>query len=366
MAHELRNADKQQGRAMAWHGLTEVIPQLTLSSPELFLRNWDVEPLTATFRAKDGKMFKMTDDEGKKLVEWEALVVRPSAADIEAVAMGAAPSEGSGLLTAPLFVSTPYDTGTYTPLPNSKFLDIIAKTLEELGIGDAVASCGSVFDRRRVFVSIPLPGMEAETLGERVFENYLNLVNSFDMSCHFMANTSNICTVCNNTFTANLHAGGCMIKHTKNMFDRLDTLPDVIAEALTVQKQFANDFLILAGQEAKVADVENLFAGFLVGQGGLSTRSANTIKRLMELFAKGAGNKGETYADAFSAVTDYYSHESAGGESPMKQFQSSEFGSGANKKRDFMAVVIDNKARKAAIATGKDALKAYREKEAAE
>jgi uncharacterized protein (DUF736 family) len=65
---------------------------------------------------------------------------------------------------------------------------------------------------------------------------------------------------------------------------------------------------------------------------------------LTGLFNGGAGNNGETLLDAFSAVTDYYSHESSGGEDQpgfrTKQYLSSEFGSAAKKKQDFFRTLF--------------------------
>jgi len=67
------------------------------------------------------------------------------------------------------------------------------------------------------------------------------------------------------------------------------------------------------------------------------------------LFQRGAGNNGETLLDAFSAVTDYYSHESSGGaDQPgfrMKQTISSEFGSASRKKQDFFNALFYSKAK---------------------
>jgi hypothetical protein len=74
-------------------------------------------------------------------------------------------------------------------------------------------------------------------------------------------------------------------------------------------------------------------SGFMTGEKRkLSTRAGNTVERLGELFVRGAGNRGETMLDCFSAVTDFYSHESSGGENRLKQLASSEFGAGANAK----------------------------------
>ena len=76
----------------------------------------------------------------------------------------------------------------------------------------------------------------------------------------------------------------------------------------------------------------------------VSTRRENQVNRLTELFRTGKGNNGRDRSDVFGAVTDYYSHESAGGlENPWKQFESSEFGSGFTfKDRAFATLQSDD------------------------
>lgn len=321
MSHEIRQHDLQQGRTMAWHGLTDIHPDLSLSHPEFFLKKWDVEEVSVAIRRK-GQFVKMPG-------AWSTLLVDLNAGKVNA--------EGKEEELNPLFVSPPFDRETYTPLPNREFLRLIGESLKGLGLSDGVESAGSVFDRRRVFASILLPGMEEQELGHRKFRNFLNFLNSFDQSTPFLANTSNVCTVCNNTFTANLSAGGTLVKHTKNMPERLAKLPDVISEALTVHREFANDFLSLESVTLGKDDAESLFAAFVVANGGLSTRAHNTVARLVQLFGNSSvGNRGQTLADVFSALTDYYSHESSGGDDRLKQFESSEFGSGMRSKQEAM------------------------------
>jgi hypothetical protein len=132
------------------------------------------------------------------------------------------------------------------------------------------------------------------------------------------------------------------VRHTKNAAFKLPALANLIDKAIGVQGEFALAMDKLA--KVKVSKPEPLFAGFLARDvvdtsKGLSTRSQNITTRLVELYSKGAGNRGENLADAFSAVTDYYSHESSGKENRMKQLVSSEYGSGQNAKADFWAIV---------------------------
>lgn len=304
---------------MAWHGLTEINKELTLTSPDLWLRRWEVTPVKIVAMKDDGTV---VTPEGQN---WQALV-----------------TEQELVGPSPLFVSTPFNRDTYTPLSNAEFIRIVSESLSAAGIPDTVESCGSVFSRRRVFLSIPVPGGEEFEAGERRFRGFLNFVNSFDGSCEFGVIYSNICIVCNNTFSANLDVGGCFIPHTKNMAARLVGVPNIVSAAMAIQEKFRVDFLKLAGREVSIREARALFASFLSKDSAvsLSTRSFNQAERLVSLFVRGAGNKGENLADFFSAGTDLYTHESAG-EDKAKQFQSSEFGSGAQSKRELLSFCRD-------------------------
>lgn len=319
MSHQILHFDSQFGREQAWHGLTIVNPELSLNDPDFYLKTWDVKQATAKFFCGSEEINFVTGGETDVDTETSAKMLY-------------VPTEEGNLSVSGVYGDS------YTPLTNEKFLSIICASLDASGLPYDVESCGSVFNRRRTFVSIPLHGLTKFESGEREFKAYLNFQNSFDGSCAFLANTSNICTVCNNTFTANLREGGALIKHTKNMLDRLENLPEVIAEAINVQKEFSNDFLRLHSLEVST-DHANMLAVSFLASGKLSTRAYNMSERIVELFKSGRGNSGKTYADLFSAFTDYYSHESAG-ENPDKQFVSSEFGSGASKKREAMSFLL--------------------------
>ncbi len=348
MSHEIKTYDEQHGREMAWHDLTKVNPLLSLDAPDFYLRSWDVRAVNIAATDDNGAVIPLGDE------KWQALMVQDAK------------------LESPLFVSTPFDS-SYVPLSNGMFLDTIGQALQKAGLSFDVESTGSVFNRRRVFVSIKLPGGETFKVGRRQFKAYLNFLNSFDGSVPFLANTSNVCTVCNNTFMMNIRAGGCFVKHTRNMLAKLENLPEVVAESLKSQKEFSGDMLAFSKEAISSDHAKSLIAAFLASDGRnfaperlgempLSTRTFNQTERIHSLFQTGAGNEGKDMADLLSGFTDYYSHESAG-QNRLKQFASSEFGDGARSKAQsrkyLLGLGTTKKAMRDTLAVGNRLLHEY-------
>lgn len=319
MSHEITAIDKQQGTFQAWHGLTEVIPDLSLDSS--WLAGWDVvsRPLFI----------------GENIATPYSLL---TASDNPAIQIG-----------------VPF-TESYSVISNKEFLDVIRESL--VGIdGIKLVSIGSVCGRNRTFASFEIDAA-LHKVGDREFKQYWTVLNSFDKSSVFADVFSNVCTVCNNTFRMNLENSGKAdrVKHTKFAKRKLLDIPAKVNAALGAAAEFNRIFTQLEDTPVKVDTAERIFAGFLGGGEEMSTRAVNTVGRLVNLFQVGAGNRGETLGDVFSAVTDYYSHESSGGDDKMKQWVSSEFGVAADKKAEFLPLISNAGERIKLIQAGKKSL----------
>lgn len=322
MAHRIGEYDKQQGIEQAWHGLTEVVPAISLE--DNWLTKWDVAPVVLEKRGKPSRHSVL------------------EATDIPDLEIGKA-----------------YVADTFKPVDNKAFLELVRASIS--GTAHTVVSVGSVRNRGRVFLSIKLNGMETFEAAGRKFSAFLNFGNGHDKSSVLWVNTSNICTVCDNTFTCNLFsvenkdkAGiqgddvSVAKRHTKNVVMRLPDLANLIDKAVGVQGEFQATFERMNTLAVSVPTAKSLFAGF-VGRKvadldkGLSTRASNTVDRLVSLFETGKGNMGINRADAFSASTDYYTHESSGNsDNPWKQVVSSEFGAGNDAKAEFWGVLTSD------------------------
>jgi hypothetical protein len=336
MAHRIFEYDRQQGKEQAWHGKTVITPDLTLDNN--WLREWDLVPR------------KIADLENNEELPWVYL----RCSDNSVIRVG-----------------QPYNPATFQPVNNADFLDMIKASIS--GTPHTVSSVGSLRNRGRVFVSIELMGMEKFKAAGRDFGAFLNFGNGHDKSSVLWVNTSNICTVCDNTFSCNLVSVENKVtmtdddnvrisqRHTKNVKLRLPDIASMVDKAIGVQAEFKLEMDKLAAIAVSRNGVTQLFAGF-IGRNvsdkakGLSTRAVNTVAKLDDLFVNGRGNRGETLADAFSATTDFYTHFSSGGENVMRQMVSSDYGSGQANKAEFWNLVRNGELRETTRARGEELL----------
>lgn len=321
MADRIFTYDTHEATTMGWHNKTNVVPEITLDNN--YLNTWDLVPVPLEKRGQPSKYCIL------------------ECSDVPNLEIG-----------------KPYNPATFTPLTNKAFLDLVRGSIG--GTSHKIVSNGSTRNRGRVFLSVELNGMDKFKAAGREFSAYLNFGNGHDKSSVLWVNTSNTCTVCDNTFSANLftvenkiaNAGAdesddiaISQRHTKNATLRLPEFAKLIDKAIGVQAEFQIEFEKLSEVKIDVTEARCLFAGFLTRvtkPEKLSTRTFNTVETLETLFRTGKGNDGNDLSDAMSAVTDYYTHTSSRSkDNAMKQVESSEFGAGMVAKRDFWSGVRD-------------------------
>ena len=314
MAHRIEKRDKQQGREMGWHRLTEIVTDLNLENN--WLRKWDIQEVPLYINPNDN----LTEVPFKVLTATDDYKV----------------------------IGKPFAT-TYRPISNKMFLDMIQEAISNID-GATVESVGSVCNRGRVFVSISIKDYKKFNIGHREFNDYLNFGNGHDQTCVLWVNNTNICTVCNNTFTLNLHdkksAINARVHHRGDIETSITNIEEIIKGYFESRDFFKQEFERLMEQPLDTTGARNLFAGWTLRNDDdkmLTVKSLNKVNRLTELFNTGAGNLGNSRADAFSAITDFFTHESTrkGGANTGNQFVSSEFGIGRSAKENFWNVVRD-------------------------
>lgn len=308
---------------MAWHGLTEINENLNLEN--CWLNSWDVQPEKLIIERQIG----IDTETGKsKMCRIDTKLAVLMASDIEDLQIGGA-----------------FNPETYKPVTNKNFI----KLATDSGLAEfPLESCGSVMDRQRVFLSFEMP--ESFQAAGREFKAFFNIGNGHTPKSGSVlwCSTSNNASVCNNSFTMNMSEKtmGVQVKHTKYSELKLAAAKSMIESAIEAQRMFAKTLDSFAKVKLSKDDARALFAGFIQGENSaLSTRAENTVERLLQLHTGGAGNHGEDLGDVFNAITDFYTHESAGGDDKMKQFVSSEFGSGNTQKQLFWDIFSNPKTR---------------------
>jgi hypothetical protein len=306
--HNITDIDRQEGVEQAWHGLTVIRPDLDLNNN--WLRTWDVES-RALFL-----------DNGVQ-VPFAQLVATDN---------------------PDILIGYPYNPETFQPITNEKFLELAKDAIS--GTPHKLISVGSVRGRGRTFLTFQLKELETFESGGRTFDPFLNMGNGHDKSSVLWVNTSNICTVCDNTFSFNLskieHDQGFNLsqRHTRNAELVFPSMVKLIDSAVGVQHEFAQAFDSLSKIKTDEQEARQVYAGFIAAPDveRLSTRGRNIVNTMVESFRSGRGNKGESLSDLFQGVTDYYTHS---GKNRARQFASSEFGSAAARKREFWGIVRD-------------------------
>jgi hypothetical protein len=328
MSHGITNRDRQEARHMGWHGLTQINETLDLNNN--WLTKWDIQEV------------------GLKTVE-----------DVEIPFKILTGTDDSKVIGKPF-------AGTYTPVSNKAFLGMIGEAISSVN-GAVVESVGSVNNRGRVFVSLSIKGMDTFKVGEREFMDYLNFGNGHDQTSAVWTNASNTCTVCDNTFSMNLEGNQeikCKVKHSKDVIARLDNIVEIIDAYVGTQAKFKAEFERLMNEPMKTDKARNLFTGWMIRSTGgnqerdLGPKTLTKVNRITDLFESGRGNSGENRADAFSAVTDYYTHESTrnSGKNVARQVFSSDYGLGRMAKSSFWNVIRNDDSVNAYVSNGKKAL----------
>ena len=326
MAHNITERDVQVGLSQAWHGLTDVVD--VIDPKDNYLTRWDVERHPLHYINEDGDA-----------IQTDYGILRATD-DGEAVGKPMSPH--------------------YKHVTNEQFMDLVSDAMKQLPKAK-LESIGSVGNRGKVFATVSLADNKEYKVGDRTFQDFLNFGNSHDQSSRLWVNNTNLCTVCENTFNFNLNNKNGMVGSAVHRGDvelKVADLGDLVKEFLGVQEDFKAKFQKLLKKKLDKDNASRLFTGFLMRNNpreGLSTRCLNTIDQLNTLFVKGAGNRGENYADAFSAVTDYYTHNSTrgGGKNKANQYYSSEHGLGRMNKSSFWSVINNPQLAENTIKRGK-------------
>lgn len=229
----------------------------------------------------------------------------------------------------------------YSLLSNRQILDMVGEALGS--VKHEVVSVGTVANRSLAFASIKLADSDIR-MARRETVNVLNILWGHGGNMPVIAKTTNTVTVCNNTFDVNMQSKSAFtlkLKHCLNAVDKLTNFSEAIDAHYGAVAEFKLAMEKLSNRTCDEQRATRITAGILGNGEEMSTRTANTVERVVQLYRNGAGNQGKDMSDLFHGFTDYYSHESAGGNNQWKQYVSSEFGAAGKAKREVFDTLLD-------------------------
>lgn len=269
MSHNIQQHDQVTALAKCWHGLEVIVPEITFQTSGL---DWQVteHPITAA---------------GATLEGWKALVRADK--------------------SLPLHVFK----DSYGVIQNSAIWEAMESALT--GIPHEVVTAGSLGNCKRTFISIRLTGERSQYVRGDEFQDYLTFINSFDGFCKARLYGSSTRVVCQNTLNLSLADKGFFdlsVKHTSGAKVAFEGMVRTVQTYLQAKEAAYADLSKLAEQAMSKETAENLLAGFVFDKVAVEGRAMNQGKTMLELFAKGKGNKGETRYDLLNGVTEFYTH----------------------------------------------------------
>lgn len=241
-------------------------------------------------------------------------------------------------------IGKPFNPNTYSPISNKQLLELVEEVLDNSK--SELVKIGSFRNRARIYASLRVKDYDRYTIGKRDFRDYLNFGNAFDQSSTLWCNNSNLCIQCQNSFNYNMHEcnTGVKIIHKGNIENKMFDAKILINNFLQSQQMFIKKFTELNQTPITKKSAESLITGFVLRndkKDSISKIRLDKINRIYALFENGGGNTGETAADVFSAITDFYTHESVRRGDENMQYYSSEIGLANKEKNDFWRVIND-------------------------
>lgn len=304
MSAGIETYDKIVATEKCWHNLETIVPEINLENSGL---NWNV-----------AKKPLFLDMDHAAIEGWSAVV-----------------REDLGLaLNVP--------KSSYEIIQNARVWEALETSLA--GVNYRVTCAGSLYNCRKIFISIELLDKQEYVVNRDKFKANLTFVSSHDGTLAFSAYDCMTRVVCHNTLTMSLMEKGlidCKVFHSKGAELKIKNMEQSIDAIFEKREEWLTSYEYLASRPMSMELANKVLTGFVANGEELSTRSKNTIGSITSLFLDGKGNNGETYADLLNGVTEYYTHFN-NKKSVFNNFQSSEFGTAAQKKAEFFDILMND------------------------
>lgn len=231
---------------------------------------------------------------------------------------------------------------SYKPILNRDVWEMAKRAVE--GLDCEVSSAGTLGGGKYFYITIVIKGEEEFTIKGDRFKGYFNIITSHNGTMALEAYDSLIRIVCMNTLRWSRSSKGEIdfkVYHTSNCDIAISNMGDILNQILQGRKEFVNQMEYLMSRSCNFAQAMNLVAGW-IGEGSrgfkISSQIKNRIDDIALLFSKGKGNAGKSLYDLLNGATEYWTSGNGTGKKSkvIDKWAKSEFGTAADKKRDFV------------------------------
>lgn len=246
----------------------------------------------------------------------------------------------------PLVIATCSDQ--YEVLGNDHIFERAMAAFEKCGIEAELTFALTMGNGKRVSYSFEIVGNETfQTNGDENRLN-INIGGSHDKTTGVWMFGSGTRVVCANTLAMAM-GGKKMIMNEVFFHDKAGVamfakLPERVEDILNDVNRFQNLSTQMANFPISLADAQAVTVAILAGSDKeISSQVFNQSEAIALLYAKGKGNKGQTFYDLLCGVTEYFTSGDGSGKTVSK-FQkavNADFGSAAEKKVMFLKAFQD-------------------------
>lgn len=221
----------------------------------------------------------------------------------------------------------------YEFVQNSTLKSIVQPMVEEGLL--TIENTGYLANGSKVFIQSKI-SQEFRVLGED-YESFFTLLNDHVGKAKVAIGSSNIRVICQNTFAMSYANIDNRFRHSEGVTER-------VLESRDVVDYVNNSMRLYNAQAESIAKHKcsaDQFSSLIEAVYGKPVKEMRTsmVESLNSLFYNGAGNSGETFYDAFNAITDFGSNHSR--KTRDGRFNYANFGSGRKANLRAMDVALE-------------------------
>lgn len=219
----------------------------------------------------------------------------------------------------------------YETVQNSVLLSKVEPLVEEGLL--TIENIGYLNNGAKVFVQAKV-AEEFRVLGED-YNSYVTLVNGHVGNTAVALGTSSVRVICGNTFVMAYKDLGARFRHSEGVNTKVLESKEVLNYVNGAMEVYAKQVETLANSKCTIGNFHNALEKIHSKE----ISQMRNVDMLNSLFYGGKGNEGQTYYDAFNAITEFGSNKSR--RTSDGRFNYVNFGTGARINQKAMQVLTE-------------------------